>query len=200
MPVITQPYNYGVDFYILNLAHAMHPHLLSLWNVNGTYNCFTRAYRNYRGDGYIPEFYDNTANAYVDGTDSQTSGGLFFEDTMAAISFFGVVDPIRKNEQKDDVVRVQLLFFVDLSKITAGGIVNSQNQRLDEVCMNDVRNFIEQFGQGFTIAETYRDIDKVLERYSGALKKRALLDNLQPKFCFRIDLDLRYDSRIYTPN
>lgn len=91
------------------------------------------------------------------------------------------------------------MFFVNLNSITPGGITNTQGQRLDDVCIADVQNYIQSNGSNFEVKAVYKDIDKVLERYSGTLKRRALKDDMHPKFCFRIDLELRYNPLLNKP-
>ena len=196
----------GLDFYIEALnKYWFNARAQRLWGVNGgTYNAFGRAYRNKAADGYIPEYYyygDPTANpvippGYVGSSGNSNSGGLFFQDGLAAMSFFGVVDPMKKADNRDDVSKVDWIFFVDLSKITPAGITNANGQRLDEVAMNDVRNFLQSNGCGFTITNTTKDVDKVLENYSGMKKKDSLNRDMQPRFCFKITLELRFNEQL----
>jgi len=195
----------GIDFYVQGLQDRWYRKAKSLWGVtDDTYNCFGRAYRNKTEDGYIPEFLDPTTGQYVDGGGVNAQGGLFYQDTLSAMSFFAMSDPQKRDPgvygKYEDTAYLQWLFFVDLSKITPGGITNAQGQRLDEVCINDVRNYVQSNGNGFTVHDTFRDIDKVLERFSGAQKLRALLDDMHPKYCFRIDLELRYNPLIKQQN
>ncbi len=209
MPLFTVPYPLGIDYYIQELwQKPMYEKLISKWGLDDDkYNCFSRVYRNYNVNdkGYIPEAYkadaNNTTHDYV-GSDGLQSGPLFFQDTVAAISFFGLLDPIRTThaDVAQDTAKVELIFFVNLEQITAGGIPlnKQQGQRLDDVCVNDVVNWIKRRG-GSTIEviEQYRDIDKVLERYSGDYKKAVLNRDMQPFFCFKIICELRYNTLLY---
>ncbi len=199
--LILPPYTKGIDYNIQLLATNMYNYLKRRWTITDDtkYNCFGRAYRNNTKDGYIPEFYNN--GKYVSSNNSNNAGGLFYDDRLAAMSFFGLLDPIRRDHSQTyaaDIVRMELLFFVNLNLITAGGIVDPQGQRLDEECINDVRNFIQRGGNNFEVIEAYRDIDKVLERYSGAAKRDALINNMHPKFCFKIILEVRYNPLLNT--
>ena len=192
-PIIL-PNPQGMDYWIQAFQIRMYNKILDIWGISpAQYSCFGRAYRNNTADGYIPEFYDPSIGAYVGSDGNNNAGGLFFQDTLAAMSFFGLVDPI-KVEGGQSTAKVQLLFFVDLDKITPGGLTAQQagGQRLDDVAVQDVQNYIQSNGNNFTVQAIYKDIDKVLERYSGSNKKRALQDDMHPKFCFRIDLQLVY--------
>ena len=202
MPQFTQPNPTGLDWYIQTLQARMYSYFKTLWSLvdDTKWNCFPRAYRNFSKEqnGYIPQYFivsdTNTTNDYA-GSDALSGGAIFYNDNYSVVSFFGLGDPERKNDTRDDVAKVQLMFFIDLSKITPGGIpLNQQHgQRLDEVVINDMRNFMLCNGCCFTITDTYRDVDKVLEKYSGAVKKSELQNDMHPKFCFRLDMEIRYN-------
>lgn len=192
------PNAYGEDYWIENLKNGLYTRLQSVWGVTDqTYNAFGRAYRNNTDDGYIPEFYNPATKTYTGGS-GKSAGGLFYQNTLAAMSFFGVTDPVNV-ENGVNKLKVLLMFFVNLNSITPGGITNAQGQRLDDVCISDVQNYIQSNGSNFEVKAVYKDIDKVLERYSGTLKRRALKDDMHPKFCFRIDLELRYNPLLNKP-
>src|SRR5580700_10426627 len=96
----TLPNPLGMDFYFQGLQSGLYNRLCSLWGVAGsTYNCFGRAQRNPLSAtlsaprsslSYIPEWFDYATAQYVDGAGNNTRGGLFFEDTLAALSYFVV--------------------------------------------------------------------------------------------------------------
>ena len=191
----TLPNPVGLDYWVQGLQTGLYNRLCNVWGLDETtYNCFGRAYRNNVQDGYIPEFYNPDAAKYVNSLGSSTRGGMFFEDTKAAISFFHLSDPIKG---KGGVwnVNAQLLFFVDLSRITPSQMTTEQQagQRLDEVAVNDVRNYIQSNGYNWTLGNDYRDVDKVLERFTGVAKKNTLTKDMHPRFCFRLDLNLNYN-------
>lgn len=198
----TLPNPYGIDFKIQAFQIRLYNKLKTLWGLgDDDYNSFGRVYRNATADGYIPEYYDAAKQCYITGKGDNSHGGMFYEDTIPVVSFMGLVDPIGRNSIQDDMVNVQLMFFLNLDKITAGGLsVSDRNgQRMDEVAINDVKNYIHYNGNGFNITNTYKDIDKVLERYSGATKKSALRDDMHPKFCFRLDMQVLYNPNLNIP-
>ena len=193
MSLITLPNPSGIDWYVQRQQGRIYDYLSVLWSVDDSnYNSFGRVYRNNTKDGYIPEFYNPEKNCYVAGGNENNAGAMFFEDKLAAMSFYGMADPESKNSKRDEVAKVSLMFFVDLSKITPGGLIQTdqQGQRLDELAINDVMNFLQCNGCCFTLTNTYRGIDKVLEQYSGQQKKQALLNNMHPQLCFRIDMTI----------
>ena len=197
MSLITLPNPSGIDFYVQRQQSRLYAYLTDRWGPDdSTYNSFGRVYRNNTKDGYIPEFYNPATGEYVAGDNENSAGGMFIEDSLAVVSFYGMTDPEGKNTNRDEVAKVSLMFFLDLSQITPGGLLpgnnpgQQQGQRLDELAINDVMNFLQCNGCCFTLTNTYRGIDKVLEQYSGAAKKLALLNNMHPKLCFRIDITI----------
>lgn len=199
----TLPNAVELDSYIQDQQSRLYAYLCSIWGVGDlTYNSYPRTYRNPVSDGYIPEWYDPTIMQYVDGTGRNKKGGMFFEDSLAAMSFYGLADPVKKNGSRDDMAKVQLLFFVNLTKITPGGLTHAQQagQRLDELAINDVRNFLQNNGCGFSMTDVCRDIDKVVERYSGAFKRSILSKNMNNFLAFRIDMQMPYNSQLNTTN
>lgn len=205
MPNITLPTLSPLDFCVQGLQTRWYERAKSLWGVDdATYNCFGRAYRNNTKGGYIPEFYNPELGTYVGSSNTDNSGGLFYQDTLAAMSFFALADPVKRDpgtkSKYEDTAYLQWIFFVNLNMITPGGITDAQGQRLDDTCLDDVINYIQTNGNGFTVHDRYRDVDKVLERYSGLQKTEALQDDMHPKYCFRIDLELRYNPLVQQKN
>ncbi|MCD6012884.1 MAG: hypothetical protein K0Q79_2746 [Flavipsychrobacter sp.] len=194
-------YPYGADKYIQDAQTRLYDYLLNRWGLSLTpslYRSFGRVYRVHTEDGYIPQAFNDSSRDYISSSSRGSNGGLFFEDKLAVLSYVYQVDPIRKNDVRDDVLKVEWMFFIDLSKITPGGISDQAGFRLDEIAINDVKNFLQNNGCGFTVHETVREVDKVLERFSGAMKKNALHENMQPKMCFKICAELRYNPQIFT--
>jgi len=210
MPNITLPNPYGIDYYIQTLQRRWYDRACALWGVgDDNYNNFGRVYRNTapEGDsgkynGYYPEFYNPAKRAYVAGNNKSNGGGMFFEDTLAAMSYFFLDDSVNRQNNGDDLANLQWLFFVDLSKITPGGIsqTDAAGQRLDDIAINDVQSFLLSNNCGFSVTKIYRRVDKVLESFSGAAKRDSLNDDMHPRLCFRIDLKIPYNYLLNTPN
>jgi len=183
----------GQDYWIQNLQTRFYNIMSAKWNLtDNTWNSYGRVYVNrYKGnqdEGYIPEWFTNSGNEY--------SKDLFFNDTVTANSFFVSLDPV-KVSNGESLVNVQWLFFVNLAQMTVGGVpLNKQaGQRLDELFVNDVENFIRVNGTGnFTIKSILKRVDKVLDQFSGKIKKDALTYDMQPLFCCRFDLTFIYNS------
>lgn len=196
----TLPNPNGLDAYIERAQTRLYNYLLVRWGItDGTkYKSFGRVYRvNTTDGGFVPQGFIAGEKDYVSSNGRGGNGALFFEDKLAALSYFYAVDPINKTDNRDDMAKVELYFFLDLSKITAGGITDAAGQRLDEVAMNDVENFVQNNGCGFTPMGKVRDVDKVLEKFSGTFKKESLDDNMQPRLCFKILLQTPYNPVLF---
>lgn len=196
--LITVPYAYGLDYHVKFLATRLYQWLIPLSGLTGTpdlYRAYDRVYRNNDRDGYIPEYFGN--DKYTDGTGSTAKGGMFFESSLAMLSYFGSVDPIKKETNGDYTAKCELMFFVDLSKITPAGITDAQGQRLDDVFVNSVINFIQFNGCTWTIKDVIKDVDKVLDKYSGEQKRNTLSRDMQPKFCFKVVLEIHYNPNLH---
>jgi hypothetical protein len=210
MPTFTLPNPTGIDYYIQRQQTRLYDYLMAKWDIaaqDKPYNCFGRAYRNNlrdkatMQDNYIPEFYDPAQGKYVSSFGKENAGGLFYDDRLSVLSFYSMGDPEGKNAIRDEVAKVSLMFFLNLDRIKPAGmtVIQQAGQRLDEVVINDVKNFLECNGCCFTITNTFRNVDKVLEMWSGSAKKDALINDMQPKFCFRLDMEIRYNPQINIP-
>lgn len=194
----TLTYPCGEDYNIEAYIKRQYPYLKGRWGVNdGNYLSFGRAVRNNADGGYIPEYWNETSAGYIGSDGTSVRGGLFFEKHKV-VSFFGQLDPMKKSGARDDVARFELLFFIDLSIISPGGLSNTANMRLDEICINDVKNFVQNNGCGLVVVETVRDIARVLENFKGPQKNSTLTRNMQTDFCFKLILELRYNPQIFT--
>src|SRR5688572_23310877 len=100
--LITKTDPKGIDYYIQRLQTALHDRLA--WGSN--YHCHGRCYRNRKNDGFVAEVYQGDGE-YKD---------VYFDDSLSAISFFGISGAIEK-EGVMNTVDVHLVFFVDLSKL-----------------------------------------------------------------------------------
>lgn len=190
-----QPTSYGLDYYIQTAQYRMYNKLCDVWGVGErTYNCFGRVYRDNVVGGYLPHAFYQDQYIVGDGTNNI---GMFFEDKLAAVSYFGLLDPIKQLPNGDSEAKLMLLFFLDLRKINPGGITDEQGQRLDDVCVNDVWNWFNTTkASNMQVTAVYKDVDKVLEKYSGEVKRSTLNKNMQPAFCFRIDINLVYNPQL----
>jgi hypothetical protein len=196
MPNYIQPYPQGKDFWLQLCQIRMYNNyfLTTLGLTSANCMSFGRVQRNKVGGGYIPQAFVN--GQFVDSNGTATTGGLFFQSGKFVI-FWGLVSE-KKNSHFDYVARMEMIVFADMSLITPNGI-SSTDQRLDEVLLNDLEAFITFNGYGWQVKETYFDIDKVLERYSGEIKRRVLDSNLSnagniQSFCaLKLILERHYD-------
>lgn len=195
MANFTVPNLLGIDWYIENVKAQIYNRICQTWAVDDdSYNSFGRVYRRKTGDGWGFSYYDSEQPNYVGGKDDN-NGFLFFEDTLAAVSFFVMNDPV-KGGDGGDKVKMQLMFFADLAKITPGGITSAQ--RLDEVAINDVQRLIK-YGAGFTFVVTgqQRGIENVLKGYAGPNKQKNMIFSTDTQIAFAIDLELKYNPSLF---
>lgn len=189
--LITKTNPVGIDWYIQQLQTRIHSSLLTDWSL-GTdlYKCYGRCYRNKKDSGYIAEVY----------TESNEYKEVFWDDNLAAISFFGLNGIVKKGVQSE--ADVHLVFFVDLSKITikdASG--NAITHRADNEVRLSVQNAIGRFSNGFKLLSTELWLENVLKEYAGSYKSGV--DQIQtslakadmhPLHCFRINMNLFFDD------
>lgn len=173
----------GIDQYIQPLQTAIYTYLLPKWGVtNTTYQAYGRSYRNKVNDGYRAEaFLNETVKEY---------GALIYNDKLSAMSFFAVLDPEPSIEGRSKA-NVAFFMLMDLSACKP----NAANQMLDEQSINDVANYITKAGMGFTLKTIRRNPDHIFDIYSGQWKKDMIDKTARyPKFCFRLDITLPYNS------
>lgn len=170
----------GIDWYIQQLQNKLHAALVPAWGLIGSpveYECYGRCYRNRRDTGYIAEVY-TTGNEYKE---------VFWNDRLAAISFFGISNNIRRAGKAE--ADVHLVFFVNLAKV-------KQNvaHRGDEEAREDVTNIIGSSSFGFSLQSVDFGIDQVLREYSGSYRdERLKAVDMHPSHCFRVNLKLLYN-------
>ena len=172
----------GIDQPIQKLQSNLYAYLLNKWNLTSdTYSAYGRSYRNKVTDGYRPE-------AFIGGDYK----ALVYDDTVSAMSFFALVDP-ENSVQGYSNETVGIIFCMNLSKCKP----NNNSQMLDEQAINDVTDFINRSGNGFTLKKKYRYVDHVFDLYSGQWKK-DMMDRVSryPMFCFRLDLTVPYNSSL----
>jgi len=205
MGIFAQPTRTGRDFYTESLIARWFSRAGSLWGTtNDSYNCFGEAQKNPviangRITGYIPQWKSAATGEFLDGNGQPTDGGLFIQDNLAVVSFLGFESDTKTVNGSYQSVNARWYFFINLNRITPGGFTTQQQsgQRLTELVMNDVTDFLVSNGNGFTVTGSERDINKVLEWYGGAQKNSAMLDDMNKngneQCCFCIKLNLVYN-------
>jgi hypothetical protein len=175
------PHTEGIDKPIQNLQTQLYNRLLINWGSNGldgnSFEMYGRAYRNLseKHGGFTPQVYSGNG---------EYNNDLFFDDKLAALMWFGLNDSEPVNGSSH-TYNVSLYGFVNLDKLKPG---TTASQRMDEAVLNDIVKVIEPSLFGFQVKEVFRDVDNVLAKYSGVIKKSASNRNFQPFACFRIDM------------
>jgi hypothetical protein len=176
----------GIDVPIQRLQTYLYEQLYNRWGETGLtsalFDSFGRIYRNETKDGFVPQY-------YLSGIDY--SGDMFYNDRKAVIMWFGLNDPTRVTNTQE-TYNISLYCFCTIPQLYP----NDTAQRVDERVIADVQSLItNKFG--FYVTAVVRDVDNVLNKYSGAKKKAALKDNMQQKLCFRIDMTNTIDVMQY---
>lgn len=175
--LIQSPSPVGKDVLIQKLQTKLHSKLLTQWDLDtGEYACYDRCYPNKTDAGY-------TAEVYVSNGEYKE---VYYDDTYAAVSFFGVGD----KETYDSLfkVPVHLIFMVDLKRVKP-----DNTNRADEEVKIDVENIIGWSGYSFTLQGVETRVENVLREYPGSRKSKM---DMHPYFMFRVNLMLVYDKSI----
>lgn len=151
--------------------------LFNNWAKTLEYTAYGRCYRNKKGSGYIAE-------VFAGGTEYKE---VFLDDTVAAMSFFGVSEKIDQDAR--GIAMVHLVVFANLAKLKP-----SIGHRADEEVRQEVRKVlgIGSFGLSFVSVET--GIDNVLREYPGTRRDDLLkAADMHPWHCFRLNYKLIFD-------
>lgn len=170
----------GVDYYIQQLQALTYNDLFNSWGSSGLasqqFEVYGRAYRNYKVDGFVPEVFKQ-GKEYTE---------VLLNDRLAALMWFGVNDPETVVDNQQHNFKVSLYGFVNLNLIKP----DDNGQRVDMEVVNEVVNLIDR-RYGFRVTNVYRNIDKVLEFYTGSKIKEGVRQfNMQPNMSFRVDMDV----------
>jgi len=191
--VFTKPNPVGVDIKIQNFQTLLYSTLVKKWNLDPVtdWDCYGRAYRNQNDNtgGYVPE-------AFVgDTTIDSEYQELFFDDTKAAVSFFGVGETSTYGGAHGAGTATTPVFWVmscDVTRLKPLII----GYRADEEIRNDAQRACQAPMWGMMMTGWVTGIDNVFKEYPGFRKKDGLPYRDMQKFhCFRINFDLTYNIR-----
>jgi len=176
--LITKTNPVGIDFYIQKLQTALHTKLLVAWEIDTSlYQCYGRAYRNKKDNGYIAEVYTG-GNEYKE---------VYWDDKLAAISFFGISNNIKQDV--GSVADIHLVYFVNIAKLKP-----TIAHRADEEVRNDVANVIGASLFSFEFNSIDMWLENVLREYAGSYRDQRLKAvDMHPVHCFRLNLNLKYN-------
>lgn len=167
----------------------MYPLLLAKWDLPdsatdpGRWDSYGRAFRNQTTDGYTPEAFIGDTNLNIEYQE------LYFNDTVAATSFFGLGDT-QKVQKGSTVAPVFWIFTVDLKKVKPG-----VGWRADEEIRNDVQRLCHAPRWGFTLDSVVTGIDAVFKEFSGFRKTAGIkFRDAQPFHCFRLNFSVAYNT------
>lgn len=188
--LITKTNPSGLNWYVQQLQTALHTTLVgaSGWNLadSAAYRAYGLCYRNKTADGYVAENYE--------GSDQYRE--VYFDDTLTAISFFGLSGPITQNGAGSEA-DVHLVFFADLNKLALKDSTGATiSHRADEELRNSVLNLIGKSRLGFVYQSTELWLENVLKEYPGSRRdERLKYVDMHPGHCFRINLKLFFNQK-----
>jgi hypothetical protein len=173
----------GIDKIISSFQSKLYDALTAKWN--GVYTSTPRCYRNQDADGeYVAEMFD--------GKDYRE---VYFDDTIAALSFFGIGAQSQVALDSTEQTNVHLVFFVNLNKILDSDITT----RRDEEAVLGVQGIIDTLGRmdGFILTGVSRDVANCLKEYPGSRQSEGLkFRDQHPNFCFRFDMTVYYSPTL----
>lgn len=171
----------GIDNYIQAFQVFLYGQLKSKWGLEDSYYAaYGRSYRNQQDGGYVPEVLAETNGDYREN---------FFDDSLYALSFFGVQDD-QKYLAGGTTANVYLIFMVKTDKIKdPAKIVH----RADEEIRLDVERVCKMRRFGFVVKSIETGIDTVFREYSGWRKTDGIkFRDMNNSHCFRINFSLLY--------
>lgn len=176
---ITNPV--GIDVQLQKFQSYIHTRLIALWNVTTEYECYARASRNKTEDGYAAEIF----------TAGKDYKPVYWNDTLSAISFFGI-DQRMDNEGGQFTTKVHLVFFVNVKKLKP-----SITHRADEEVKKDVLNACGNGMFQFHLESVETGIENVLREYPGSRRdERLKYVDKQPVHCFRLNFTTTYKINV----
>jgi hypothetical protein len=182
--LITKTNPVGIDVAIQNLQAYLHKQLVKAWSLTGdsdpAFESYGRVYKNKKDTGYVAEVYTGN-NEYKE---------VYWNDTLKAISWFGLSDKIEFDKQ--NINKVHLVFFVNIEKLKPG-----ISHRADEEIRNEIQKLFGYSLFGFSWESIELGIDNVLREYPGSRRDEGLkVVDMHPIHCFRINLKCIYDTNI----
>jgi hypothetical protein len=175
----------GYDVPIQAMQQFLYNQLLTTWSLQpADYTAYGRVYRNQTADGYTPEVFTGTGNDpnQPDYTDA------FFDDTVKALSFFGVGESEKYNAGST-LTPVFLIFQVKVPDLKP-----AITHRADEEIRLDVQRLCTGRRYGLTMTGFETGIDNVFRDYSGWKKKDGIkFRDEHPWHCFRLNFQLLYN-------
>lgn len=182
--LITKTNPVGIDWYIQQLQTKLHADLVANWELSESnlYKCYGRCDRNKKEGGYVAE-------VYIGGNDYKE---VYWDDSLTAISFFGINGIIKKGVQSE--ADVHLVFFANLEKLALEDHTGSTiTHRADEELRRSVENVIGKASFGFTMVSTELWLENVLREYPGSSNALNVKGAMHPVHSFRINLKLAFN-------
>lgn len=167
----------GIDRVIDSLQKDLYGQLCDAWKLGeDDYLCYSRAYINQNGSGFVPE-------VYTGGTEYKE---VMIDDTKAAVSFF-VTGP-RAVIDNSIHANVSLIFHMNIEQVN-----KNLPHRADEEVRNDVYRIITECGYGFQAKELVTGLKNVYAEFNGVRLDNMKYSDMHPFHCFRYNMILAYN-------
>lgn len=174
--LITKTKPAGIDIPIQKAQTRAYNHLVAVWGGGIKYDAYGRCYRNKNATGYIAEVFSA-------GTEYKE---VYLDDTLDAISFFGISDKITFD--KENKTDVHWIFFVNLLKLKPG-----ITHRADEEVRQDVGKALGPAAFGLFYQSIEFSVDNILREYPGSRREKLKAADMHPWHCFRLNYKMIYD-------
>jgi hypothetical protein len=179
--VVTSPI--GIDARIKALQADLWAELRALWGIETTdWDSYPLCQRNYKNEGYIPEFLKSNGKDYID---------VLQNDKVGILTFFGLDDTgIQHDGVNHETAELHLIAFVNLQTIKSNAI------RSDIEIGRDFYNILKRNQYGFELQQEITGVDRVLSEYTGATTKSFYARaDMRPHHCFRFNLTCSYNPK-----
>ncbi|MDP4151191.1 MAG: hypothetical protein Q8943_17425 [Bacteroidota bacterium] len=167
----------GIDLPIQQTQQKTYERLLELWGPQVKYDSYGRCYRNKTSTGFVAEVFDG-------GTEYKE---VYADDTLDAISFFGVSDKIVS--EAASTTHLHWVFFVNVAQLKP-----QLAHRGDEEVRQDVLKAFGRASYGIFYQSTEFSIDQVLREYPGSRRDKLKDIDMQPWHCFRLNYKIIFDE------
>ncbi|MBS1915665.1 MAG: hypothetical protein JST87_05270 [Bacteroidetes bacterium] len=181
--IYVKPNPVGIDLQIQAMQQYSYTQLKNIWQITDSdYDSYGRAYRNQTNDGYSPEVYTGSGE-YHD---------VFFDDSLKALSFFGVGENTKYSldfgKAGSTTAEVFWVFMVNVAKLKP-----STTYRMDEEIRMDVENLSVARVLPFSLNGIVTGIENVFKEYSGWKKNEGIkYRDTHPFHCFRLNFNVLY--------
>jgi len=182
----------GMDIPIQAFQKYLYKKLKAIWPVgDADFESYGRVYKNANDKGYVPEIFVKSTEP-----DNTLYKPVFFDKTNQKALFFFIADDNTKIDGGQEIVRISLIFIVNVAKLKP-----ELSHRGDEEIRADVFKLLDANIQNFLLVGYERGFRNVLKMFDGLVNKDGeVFEDRHPMFCFKFNLDLYYQPTLVPCN